>query len=108
MLLAVGVLVAALGLVLPVSGSPSGSAEDVACGSAGGTVFGDIDDGDAVIMTGTDTAITKQAWCDSEAHLVLGRTSTAAAALLILGAAAWGAPLVRHRLQRQSGRSIQL
>lgn len=60
-LVVLGVLVAVIGLLVPVSGTVEGSTTDLSCGTAIQAAFGTVDDGGQRIMTGTDTAITKSA-----------------------------------------------
>jgi len=85
-LLVAGVAVAISASMVPVSGNPAGSTTEVSCGTAVRAAFSTVADGDQVIMTGSDTAITKSAWCEGEAGDVLRRTLAASAVLLVLGA----------------------
>lgn len=98
--LVVGVLVAVVGILIPVSGTTAGSTTEVSCGTAGGAAFGTVADGDGTIMTGTDTAVTKSAFCEGEAGDVLRPTLAAAAVLLLLGAVVVATSVTRARRQR--------
>ena len=100
-LLVVGVVVAVSALMVPVSGNPAGSTTKVSCGTAVRAAFGTVDGGDRVIMTGSDTAVTKSAWCEGEAGDVLRRTLAASAVLLVLGAV--GVPTSFRLTRRREG-----
>lgn len=99
--LVVGVLVAVIGLLIPVSGAPAGTTTEVSCGTAGRAAFGTVEDGDETIMTGADTALTKSAFCEGEAGDVLRPTLAAAAVLVVLGAAAVCTSVALGRRQRE-------
>lgn len=88
-LLAAGVIVALVGLFRPISGTPTGSTTTVSCGIAASALTGAREGDDRRIMAGTDTAVTKSAWCDGEAGDWLRPTLAASGALVVSGAAIW-------------------